>query len=533
MQDKAIDLLGLQEWWRRNVDGELDDSFTSLRSTQMDIISWAQERHEPYLIVNAPTGVGKTLSGGLYAAQRDGDFSYIVSTRQLQRQVSEDLGIPTLMGRNNFTCLIGQQTHGVTVDASKGKCNFNEWCQHSGIESKTGLLPLHRCDYYEQKYIALQRRGRVSNYPMILKMPELRVKTKTLICDEAHRIEGAVINAERIVLPRFLTQLYGLRIPLLGNDVSVWRQWASRYGHVKSKKKYDTTAKSINDNFRRITNMGSEWLVDDKIGEVSFTPVFGGPFVLPSLFGHDRVDARALLEGDTGRHGIEKVMLMSATMLAPDITETTLGLPAGTWAYLDLPSPFPVGNRPINFAPVAQMNMATMKTREGREPVATAMDKLIDHYLLTGRKSGIIHAVSKVYQTCIIADSRWRSIMVTDVDEHAKRVSEGKPSVLVSYNIIDGWDGADNLCRFVLIPKVPFPNLGDRHVKERMRRDQRSYDYQAIVSVVQGVGRGVRHKEDVAESWILDSNWEGLYKRRGAWLPESFLSAYHHGVSIV
>ena len=161
-----------------------------------------------------------------------------------------------------------------------------------------------------------------------------------------------------------------------------------------------------------------------------------------------------------------------------------------------------------------------------------AMDSLIDYYLLSGRKCGIIHSVSRKYRNAIAAESRWASIITHDIQTHELRAATNRPSVLVADNIIDGWDGADDKCRFVLIPKVPFANIGDKHVKLRQQQDPRSYDYSALVSIVQGVGRGVHHANDSAESWILDASWENLYQRRGQWLPQSFMSAYHHGVQL-
>ena len=120
--------------------------------------------------------------------------------------------------------------------------------------------------------------------------------------------------------------------------------------------------------------------------------------------------------------------------------------------------------------------------------------------------------------------------MVSTPDEHAKRVKANEASVLVAANLTEGWDGRDDLCRFILMPKVPFPNLGDKRTKLRMQEDSRSFDHQALVAVVQGAGRGVRHREDFADTWILDGAWNMLRQKRGHWLPQSFKDAYQHRV---
>ena len=529
----ALSLLGLRTYYKNRMDIDLDDSLEQLRYDQQEIISWAHEQSRPYLLINAPTGIGKTLVGGVYGASSHGDFTYVVSTKALQDQVNRDLGIPTLKGRDNFACLIGFETHGFDISAARAICAFSKWCAHSGEDSSSGEKASELvCGYFSQRLDALKNRGRVTNYPMSLSMPTLREYTDTYILDEAHRIETGVIANSSLRLNRAAMLVYGVKPPRAGTDIEKWAKWA-RGVYVKPKDPYDYQAKKLQEILARMGKMHlnpDNWIVDNKGTTTLFSPIFGTPFVLPNLFGHEQLDTQELLRGDTGRKGVKKVMMMSATLLAPDLMERTLGLPPNSYSYLDLDSPFLPANRPINYAPVMRMNKASMETKALRAPMTNAMDKLIDHYLLTGRKCGIIHAVSNAYRDAIITDSRWRSIMTSNPLEHSKRAVAGKTSVLVSPSIIDGWDGKDELCRFVLFPKVPFANLGNMHVKLRQQMDPRSYDYSALVSVVQGAGRGVRHELDKAETWILDQSWEDLYRRRGDWLPTAFLSAYHHGV---
>jgi len=176
------------------------------------------------------------------------------------------------------------------------------------------------------------------------------------------------------------------------------------------------------------------------------------------------------------------------------------------------------------------MNASKIATPEGRAKMQDAVDDLIEFYVRAGRPWGIIHAVSNKYRDFLLTESRWRGIMVSTPDDHAKNVEKGEASVLVAANLTEGWDGRDNLCRFVIMPKVPFPNLGDKRTKIRMEEDPRSFDHRALVAVVQGAGRGVRHTEDYADTWILDGAWNMLYKKRKSWLPQSFTDAYHHSV---
>lgn len=163
----------------------------------------------------------------------------------------------------------------------------------------------------------------------------------------------------------------------------------------------------------------------------------------------------------------------------------------------------------------------------------SAIDSIIGYYLANGRKTGIIHAVSNKYRDEVLTNSKWRAMMTVQAEEHEARVKQGLPSVIVSANMTEGWDGLDGQCRFVIMPKVPYPNLGDKRTALRMKEDPRSYDWRALVAVVQGAGRGVRHAQDYADTWILDKNWgDQLYRKRHNWLPVSFQDAYHHNVGL-
>jgi len=218
--------------------------------------------------------------------------------------------------------------------------------------------------------------------------------------------------------------------------------------------------------------------------------------------------------------------------MGAEFIASMLGLPDDSWAYLDLPSTFDHTHRPVNYSPVMRMNAKTMATEEGRRPMQNAIDHIISWYLQRGTQAGVVHTVSNKYRDNVLTESRFRAIMTSSVEEHENRVHNEEASVLVAANVAEGWDGVDKLCRFVIMPKVPFPYLGDPRVAARKEADGRTFDHAALVGVVQGAGRGVRHKEDYADTWILDQSWGFLHKRRKSWLPKAFLDSYHHGVAL-
>jgi ATP-dependent DNA helicase DinG len=469
-------------------------------------------------------------------------------TIRLQNQVASTFkNLPVLTGRRNFPCWVGEEIYGIpdNYTADQGACVMGkELCNHAGGDGyhstdpeQTGL-----CPYYSQMEQAMAAKWRVTNYAMLLSLPPLRRATSVLLADEGHNVEDAVAGNASVGISKRTFARWRITIPEReGMTVVNWAEWAA-----SAKKKLPPMSRDGRPDFGLMTahktvdflaqltkDSEGDWLVEQKPNTVEFAPIWGRGFVMENLFGHKEAppNADAYESAAHRQGGVQKVLLTSATLMGAEYIANTLGFPDGSWAYLDLPSTFPVANRPVNYSPV--VGLSAKSTDDDYAKMQTAIDRLIEFYVLNGRPWGMIHAVSNNYRDRILTSSRFSAIMRSDPDEHEAAVNRGEGSILVASNLAEGWDGTDDLCRFILMPKVPFPNLGDRRTRIRMQEDSRSFDHKALVAVVQGAGRGVRHREDFADTWILDANWQQLYARRREWLPDSFTSAYHHKVGMV
>ena len=96
------------------------------------------------------------------------------------------------------------------------------------------------------------------------------------------------------------------------------------------------------------------------------------------------------------------------------------------------------------------------------------------------------------------------------------------PTVLVSPSMLEGVDLKDDLSRFQIFCKIPFPYMGDEVVKKRMKRDPGWYHFVTVRSLVQGSGRSIRNETDSAITYILVSCWEAFYRQNKSLFPESF-----------
>lgn len=508
----------------------LAEEIIEYREHQVEAIEWALEQEAPYLLINAPTGSGKTLLLATLGVLSKRTWTYLVGTKRLQDQVAKDFtGLPVLKGRGNFPCWLAEDAGRPDVTAAEGICVVDEWCQHTGMDGPEGEEAAPLCPYYAQRTEATTTGQRCTNYAMWLGYYPLRKVTRgyettsMLLADEAHGIEDAVCDHAHLYVSARTAGRFGL-VPPHTQDLDHWGNWAATHLKLLPKQKKgerpDFGLKTLRETLTTLRNFDQaqgNWLVEHEEHGTKFRPIWGAGLVVPKLI-----------------LPVGKVVMTSATLMGADFYTDSLGLPEGSWAYLDIPSTFPASHRPINYAPVVRMNAAAMVPGENavRAKMQSAMDGIIDSYVGRGVISGLIHAVSKKYLAYILTESRYGFMMVSDPAEHERRVRSGEASILVAANLMEGWDGKDGLCRFILMPKVPFPDLGDRRTKIRMEEDSRSYDHKALVAVVQGVGRGCRNTEDWCDSWILDENWRFIYAKRRGWLPRSFLDAYKHSVRL-
>lgn len=220
----------------------------------------------------------------------------------------------------------------------------------------------------------------------------------------------------------------------------------------------------------------------------------------------------------------ERVLLMSATVLDKDTFCRSVGIDPTEAAFLHVPSPFPLQNRPVHYLGVGSMSKACI---DGTLPhLVGVVKELLE---LHANEKGIIHCVNyRIARHLVDAIGSPRLLLhdSSNRDDTIERhMSSIEPTVLVSPSMTEGVDLADDSSRFQVLCKVPFPYLGDQVVRMRKDRDATWYACQTARSVVQALGRSIRNEHDHATSYILDSDWERFYRSNSSMFPEEFRSA--------
>jgi ATP-dependent DNA helicase DinG len=214
----------------------------------------------------------------------------------------------------------------------------------------------------------------------------------------------------------------------------------------------------------------------------------------------------------------DMVFLMSGTILDKNLFCQLNGLDVSKAVYYSIESPFPLKNRPIYYMPVGKMSFK--QKEETFERYIPYIKKLLDKY---STSKGVIHTNSFELSNWIqksIKDKRLIFHDSTNKDEMLRMHCESKlPTVIVSPSMDTGVSFDDDLARFQIIAKVPYPTLGSQKNKMRQINNPDWYAWKTVSGIIQMSGRPVRSNRDYADTIIIDGSFGDVMKHSSHFLP--------------
>ncbi len=221
-------------------------------------------------------------------------------------------------------------------------------------------------------------------------------------------------------------------------------------------------------------------------------------------------------------------MMMSATICGKDQFCKNLGLDTAKVGYTETPAIIPKENRRIFFI---DRGYFTYKTKDKLLPkFVNCIDDVIDQLTKKhGSIRGVIHSVSYANTNKIMELSRHADRMVSPKSYEIMKLGEfmqtQKDCVVVSPRLIEGVDLTDDLSRFQIFLKVPYASLADAWIKAKLEDDEKWYQRDAVMKIIQGAGRSIRSIDDWAYTFIFDSNFLKLVRSSKEMFPQYFLDA--------
>lgn len=533
--------------------------YADIRPAQRKAIEFALkafvEDKRRFVVMELPTGVGKSAIGVTLGrclhhidselGETSNDYkkgAYFLTTQKiLQEQYVKDFGLPggdmrQIMSSTNYQCKYhrrqpcSESLRLLKLEKDKSS-QFYRTCSFS-------------CTYKAEKRQFLDAPASVTNFSYFLAETMYAgqlTPRELLVLDEAHNAVTELSSfIEMSVSEHFAKQVLKLVMPKITTQHQAWKWIEGEYRpklivHIKHVEKVIDEL-NIADRLKTdFVNLAKQHeMLDKHMCKINrFIELYhdeNWSFDITETEGRGQrrlefkpIDVSGFAEQALFRMG-KRVLMMSATILDHEGFCQMLGLPLDQVAFLSAPSPFPVDNHPIFAYPVAKMSASTIDAELPK--MAVAVESILEQH---PDDKGIIHCnsykISKYLREHIKSDR----LLFHGSEDRLRRLKEhvasSRPTVLVSPSMQEGIDLKDNLSRFQIVCKVPYPYLGDKLVRKRMNKWSWWYSMQTAKTLVQSLGRSVRSETDHAVSYILDADWERFFSRNSKLFPQHFKDA--------
>ena len=531
----------------------------SPRNIQKEILEEVEQKiRSGYkkIIISAPTGAGKSAIGITLARYFENSF-LVTASKNLQDQYIKDYpGLHPVKGKSNFSCLklmekekLDDPVLATTMELTceKGRCEEEKvgskpvYCKFKPDikEIAAGNIPSYMCHYYIQKYVALASDHSLWNYHSFFQLMLNRkafaeyVGKKIAVFDEAHKIEDQIINFIGIKITS--RQLEECNIDISRYDINniddvlelldaMRKSYAEMLQKMDEQKDYDPKIYTryqdqleraarlhgnISDDKENFVINDPQKDIDDNIEFFEIKPIVISNFV-QNFF------------------ETEYQVFMSATIDKKSFCET-MGFDESSVAFIDTPkSPFPLENRRVEFLDTTKVNKNS--SFEDRLKIVKQIDDLLD---IHSQERGLI--LTSSISNCnfirkYLSEKNQKRIRICHSFNPDKKTQEqilnehqnDPTSVLLSSSLWEGVDLKDDLSRFQIVAKIPYPPLTEKRTVAKMKRFPLWYDSQTLMKLLQGLGRSIRSEKDYAKTYVLDSAIHFLLSKTRNILPKAY-----------
>ena len=400
------------------------------------------------------------------------------------------------------------------------------------------------CHYYLQKYDALVSKHSLWNYHAFFQIMKFNKKLfedylnrKISVFDEAHKIEDQIIQfvgfdifAGQVDECNLSTEKYNFTdldsMIKLTDDIAY--SYAKQIKDIK-----ESAAFQNNPDFELITRLERRYdrAAQAKIDIATDKDNFVVNDPLKDLNGNFRIISVKPIDVSKFANTFfetEYQIFMSATIDKQSFCEN-MGFEKDDVAFVDTPtSPFPIKNRGIDLLNIKRLSYGS--TEDDELEVIKTIDRILDEHseerglILTSsipRCQKILRYLSpKNTRRIRICHSKNKDGKTQDevISEHASDPT----GVLLSSSLWEGVDLKDDLSRFQIIAKVPYPNYKEKRTKAKMDKFPLWYTSQTLTKLLQGFGRSIRSEDDWARTYVLDTAANNVFFKAQQMIPKAY-----------
>jgi len=541
------------------------------------IVAAYQEDPESTVVIDAPTGTGKSLIAmwSSYILKEMGKRGYLVtSDLALQDQYEKDfkrlnLNWPSIRGVDNYECFVNG------LPFSLGDCKM----KGMGYEQAEQLSCYGNCTYLQNRRRAIDQPISLLNYSFWLiqrnyvqtRMDEQEreapfKKRDFVFFDEAHKVDEIVQNhfsaridesvIDRVVyLNRFIsrhnipaeTQTKN-RLQSVVHDLMTTKGREPLFKAIQEFRGIAITYRAAQDIAKKTAKkrfgqktIPSDWAsaftAFDRLKDIyckfdDYADLIKDVGLEAMVIDQREDEARFTCVEEAKM--IQKYLheqagfkvFMSATIGDPRAYARIMGIKGARFIRMD--NTFNFDKSPVIFV---NRHKLTYREREASLPkVVKILDQIIKKH--KGQR-GIIHTGSYQF-TNYIKQNSMHTFRLMDYEgskekaETLELFERKEDAVIMGPSLLEGLDLKDGMSRFQIFFKVPYPSLADPLIKAKLNVSNDWYNWKTGVSVMQGVGRSVRSEDDWAITYVIDASFMSLINK-----PDFFPPSFKERIKIV
>jgi Rad3-related DNA helicase len=538
------------------------------------------------VFVSAPTGSGKTLLAESIRRLRGIRGIYTCTTKTLQDQILREFEYAKVIkGRANYPTLDNPLV--TAADCNKRKATFPAckdcpgWSGGSSwgiVETDmsdptvgmtnwhcTNCHPWDQCPYEVAKFEAGAARLAVLNTAYFL--AETNYVNNSLfrgrglcLIDEADMLEAELMRFVEVQITARDRKLLGIGLPEKKTVDESWVEWLADevapavkdaladlnlspdlFGdfdvdEIRKKKKLVQLLRKVKSLLQKEE--------DPETGEITYTlnddwVYTGYEKDMDGNYPPDNkvnvtfkpIHVQAFSDGILWSRASQFVLL-SATFVSPAMEAEFLGLGEDEWTVVEVPSSFPVLQRPI--IPRMVADVTNKNIREATPLLIDEIAQIMDEH---PNERILVHSVSYRLTKDLFFELKHKGyggrletyFDSRDRESALNRYLDNPRGVLIAPSFDRGVDLPADDCKVIVVAKVPYLSVGDKQVSARLFGTGRAgkiwYAVQAIRSLCQMTGRGMRSADDSCRTYILDRQFSRLYRENRRLFPKWWADA--------